>query len=74
MRMTHTLILALSALSLAGCISYPNTKALVTPVGAVGFHTFAPPRQSPDEMSAAAQTQRLAEAMKSRDEEEPTAN
>ena len=28
---------------LCGCISTPNTKALITPVGAVGYHTFAPP-------------------------------
>ena len=34
---------------LCGCISTPNTKALITPVGAVGYHTFAPP-DSPDRM------------------------
>lgn len=27
---------------LAGCINTPNTKALITPIGGVGFHSFAP--------------------------------
>lgn len=31
------------ALALSGCVSTPNTKALITPVGAAGYHTFAPP-------------------------------
>lgn len=34
---------------LAACVSTPNTKALITPFGAAGYHTFAPPN-SPDRM------------------------
>jgi hypothetical protein len=32
---------------LAGCINLPQTKALITPVGAVGIHSFAPPAPTP---------------------------
>lgn len=28
--------------ALSGCVSYGNTHALVTPVGAIGYHTFKP--------------------------------
>jgi hypothetical protein len=28
--------------ALSGCINTPNTKALVTPVGGAGYHTFKP--------------------------------
>lgn len=31
----------------AGCISTPQTKALITPVGALGYHTFRPPQAQP---------------------------
>lgn len=34
--------------SLAGCISTQQTHALLTPIGAAGIHSFAPPRQSSD--------------------------
>ncbi len=30
-----------------GCISTPQTKALITPVGAIGYHTFRPPQARP---------------------------
>lgn len=43
----------ISAAVLAGCVSTPQTKALVTPVGAIGYHTFAPPearRPSPSDI------------------------
>jgi len=29
-------------LMLGGCINTPNTKALVTPFGGIGIHSFAP--------------------------------
>jgi len=31
-------------LVLTGCLNLPQTKALITPVGVVGIHSFAPPR------------------------------
>jgi hypothetical protein len=34
---------------LAGCVSTPNTKALITPLGGVGIHSFAP-RTDPDRL------------------------
>jgi len=43
---------------LAGCISTPNSKALITPIGAVGVHSFAPPgdpmRMTPSKADALA--------------------
>jgi len=48
------------ATALAGCISTPSTKALITPIGAAGIYSFAPQR-SPDEMKSAVDTsERLA--------------
>ena len=41
------LFLFAATCAIAGCVSTPSTKALITPVGAVSYHTFAPP-QSPD--------------------------
>jgi len=32
---------------MAGCINLPQTKALITPVGVIGVHSFAPPRPPP---------------------------
>ena len=40
--MTRTLIAAFMVLSLAGCVNTPATKALITPIGGVGIHSFAP--------------------------------
>lgn len=37
----------LGASLLSGCLSTPQTKALITPVGVIGVHSFAPPRQAP---------------------------
>lgn len=28
--------------ALSGCVNTPNTKALITPVGAAGYHMFKP--------------------------------
>jgi hypothetical protein len=41
--MFRTLIIVMFTATTAGCISTPNTKALITPIGAVGVHSFAPP-------------------------------
>ena len=35
------------SIALAGCISTPQTKALITPVGVIGVHSFAPPAPQP---------------------------
>lgn len=40
--------------SLAGCVSTQQTHLLVTPIGAAGIHSFAPPQQSADRMAAQA--------------------
>jgi hypothetical protein len=47
--MFRAVIASCLLVSLSACVNTPNTKALVTPLGAVGFHTFAPQR-SPDQM------------------------
>lgn len=51
----HRNWLALAVLAvLSGCVSTPSTKALITPVGAVGVYSFAPTdRRSPDDIEAA---------------------
>lgn len=35
------------AAALSGCVSYGGTHALITPVGAVGYHKFKPEHSSP---------------------------
>lgn len=47
--MSRIVALTLTLL-VAGCVSTPNTKALITPIGGIGIHAFAPP--SPDRMAA----------------------
>ena len=32
------------AAAMSGCISTPNTKAFVTPIGGIGIHSFKPER------------------------------
>lgn len=58
----HSFVLVAAGLALGGCVSTPSTKALITPIGAVGVYSFAPTeRKSPDEMKAAREAeQRLA--------------
>ena len=41
------LLLSSFGVLLAGCINTPQTRALITPIGAVGIHSFAPPREQP---------------------------
>lgn len=51
--------------ALGGCVSYGNTHALITPVGAAGYHIFKPKRvdtprndqfpQTPDRIAAASE-------------------
>lgn len=41
-RMLNGLAIVSLAAALAGCVSYGNTHALLTPVGVVGYHTFKP--------------------------------
>jgi hypothetical protein len=47
--MFRALVIALASTLVAGCISTPNTKAFVTPIGGIGYHTFAP-HKDPDRM------------------------
>lgn len=47
--MFRALVIAMVATSMAGCVSTPNTKAFVTPIGGIGYHTFAP-QQDPNRM------------------------
>jgi hypothetical protein len=42
--MFRALVIAIVAALAAGCVSTPNTKALITPIGGIGYHTFAPQR------------------------------
>jgi hypothetical protein len=56
--MFRTLIIVMFTATMAGCINTPNTKALITPIGAVGVHSFAPPsdpnRMTPSKADALA--------------------
>lgn len=47
-RFTTTLAIVSSAAALSGCVSYGNTHALITPVGAVGYHSFKPSNTTRD--------------------------
>lgn len=35
------------AAAMSGCVSYGSTHALITPVGAIGYHKFKPENTSP---------------------------
>lgn len=35
------------AAAMSGCVSYGGTHALITPVGAIGYHKFKPENSSP---------------------------
>lgn len=35
------------AVATSGCVSYGGTHALLTPVGAIGYHKFKPENSSP---------------------------
>jgi hypothetical protein len=65
-RSSIVMTLGVSALcaTLAGCINLPQTKALITPVGAIGIHSFAPrpevPRSTDFEQRVAQQRLRSA--------------
>jgi len=49
----------IALLSASGCVSYGNTRALITPVGVAGYHTFKPTEpvrdipQDPNRIAAA---------------------
>jgi len=47
--MFRALTLVSAMVVLSGCVNTPNTKALITPVVALGVHSFEPER-SPDRM------------------------
>ena len=65
----------ISALSLgvmlAGCISTPQTKALITPVGVFGVHSFAPPVQQPPPHIDFIQQRRMAEQRAAEERQQP---
>ena len=56
----------IALLSLSGCVSYGNTRALITPVGVAGYHTFKPTEpvreipQDPNRIAAAKTGQKRA--------------
>lgn len=45
--MRRMLALMTIMVACAGCVSTPQTKALITPIGAVGIHSFAPAERRP---------------------------
>jgi hypothetical protein len=68
MKSVRNLSMSVVVVLLSGCVSYPSTKILVTPIGAAGIHSFAPPERNPDEMKAAREaTERLAHMAKEDD-------
>lgn len=51
-------LLMIASIVACGCVSTPGTRALITPIGVVGIHSFAPTnRQSPDELEAARESE-----------------
>lgn len=68
MKQARNLSMSVVVVLLSGCISYPSTKILLTPIGAAGIHSFAPPERNADEMRASREaTQRLAHIAKDDD-------
>lgn len=66
------LLTMLMSFALSGCINTPSTKALITPIGGAGYHTFKP-TQPPDRIdpsevdrlaAAAAEESRREQAMR----------
>jgi hypothetical protein len=47
MRVIRFIGVWLAGALLLGCVNTPQTKMLVTPIGAVGIHSFAPPERPP---------------------------
>ena len=45
------LSISICAAALTGCISTPQTKVLITPVGAAGIHSFRSPEATPPSAS-----------------------
>lgn len=68
------LALVALAAALSGCVSLGNTHAFVTPVGAIGYHTFKPenapqpPRDINLRRERVAATNEHAEQSKDKDE------
>jgi len=62
-RMSMLSALGVSAMcaALAGCIDLPQTKALITPVGVVGVHSFAPRATDSNQLAPPDFRQRLAQ-------------
>jgi hypothetical protein len=66
-RMYLSMIGLIATLMSAGCVSTPQTKALITPVGAIGVHSFAPTEPVRPNASEA---DRLARLMQERSDDE----
>jgi hypothetical protein len=41
-RISLTALLSFAVALMSGCVNLPDTKALITPVGVAGIHSFAP--------------------------------
>jgi hypothetical protein len=63
--MKRMLALMTMVVACAGCVSTPQTKALFTPVGAIGVHSFAPVERTRMNSS---EVDRLAHLMQERDQ------
>ena len=61
--MKRMLALMVTVIACAGCVSTPQSKALFTPVGAIGVHSFAPVERTRMNSSEA---DRLAQLMQER--------
>ena len=46
-RLLNVVGLVSLAAAMSGCVSYGGTHALITPVGAIGYHKFKPENTSP---------------------------
>ena len=71
MYMKRIIAATIIALMSAGCVSTPQTKALFTPVGAIGVHSFAPTEQ---ERRDASEADRLAHMMQAQGKNAQTAS
>ena len=51
--MKRALLTYFAVILLTGCVNLPDTKALITPIGAVGVHSFAPRHTTPRSIDVA---------------------
>ena len=72
MKIFKLLSATLCGVLLAGCMNLPQTKALLTPVGVIGVHSFAPPPPPASGVDFADPRRRMATEIANQQPQQPT--